>query len=185
MVSHIISALFIITCLIAVVIVNIQMRRSKAVYICDYQSGLIFEDGERCKVLAPGNHWLVADKDPVTVVDMRPYQFILERVPFKDALHVASVISVAGELSVCEPQLSVRAFRNIFAESLTAVRDNFRLAASRFIADSSSAGRLELATQIGSALNKELQHRGVEIRNLEITELWHIPDASFVPEIAN
>ena len=185
MLSHIVSALFLVACVVAVSIVNLQMRRSKAIYICDYQVGLLFQDGERTKVLSPGNHFSIAAKDPITIVDMRPYQFVFERFPFRDKFHVASLISVGGEFAVSDPELAVRTFKEIYNESLVIIRDRLAEVASQFIVDSDPAGRQELAVKISSELNNELRHRGVEIHNLEITELWCHPEPAPTPHVRN
>jgi hypothetical protein len=175
----------IIVCIVVAIIIMAHIRRLKGVYIYDYQVGLLYEAGGRCEILKPGKHSFIVGKDPITIVDMRPYQFVIEQQPFKDRLHTASLLSVAGELFVCDPELAVRMQKRVFDDSFAMVRENLGLTASRFIADASAGGRQDLAAQISSELNKEFQERGLEIRNFVITELWSRPNANSIPAAAN
>src|SRR5690242_16436158 len=99
------GALLSVACLVITVIITVRMRRMKAVHIFEYQAGVRFH-GERCSILPPGVYFTAPSSDPITVVDMRPRQFIVERQLFKDALLSSFVVSVGGEFQVCDAQLA-------------------------------------------------------------------------------
>ena len=176
---------FSVICLVVTVVFTVRLRRTKLVYILDYQTGLRYRDGVPCSVLPPGSYLTSASQDPITVVDMRPHHFIFERMVYQDVQHANSVMSVGGELLVRNPQLAVSTLKNLVADSLTIVREGLRLAASRSIVDPSPEGRTKLALTLIYELNRELETRGVEVRNLEITELWARPIKHSIPAEAN
>jgi hypothetical protein len=169
-------------CFIAMVIFTVRMRRAKATYVYDYQAALRF-DGKRCKLLTPGLH-RTSGSTP-TLVDLRPQQFILESQLCKDALFANCVISLGGELRVCDAEAAVIAFKNILEDSLTLVRGTVRSAISHRVVESGPAGRADLAHTLTEEFNRELRTRGVEVQNLEITELWAQKVAYTIPATAN
>ncbi|MFZ1937633.1 MAG: hypothetical protein WAU67_00920, partial [Terracidiphilus sp.] len=132
----------------AIFTISIRMRRSKQVYLVDYQAGLRFEGDASSIVLSPGAYRTSASGTPITVVDLRPYQFIVERLAFLDMLQENCVVSVGGELKVRNPQLAVNAFKNLVNDSLALVRENLRAAILRCIVDPSPEGKLKMATTI-------------------------------------
>jgi SPFH domain / Band 7 family len=176
---------FIIVFLIAAMIVSFRLRRLKAVYILDYQAGVRFRDGSSGTVLPPGNHRSSTGQDPITVIDLRPHQFILERLMFRDVLQANSVISVGGEIVACDPQLAVSTLKNLVNDSLTIIRESLRHTASQSMVDPSDEGRARLVEAVTAELNRELKSRGVEVRNLEVTELWAQPVKHAIPSEAN
>lgn len=166
-------------------IYTVRLRRTRSVYIADYQAGLRFREGQTCTILPPGSYRSSAASHPITVVDLRPYPFVIERQPFQDVLLANAVISVGGELVVRDPELAITSFKNLIDDPLAIVRENLRPAASRSIADPSVEGRAKLTAAIASELNRELAPRGVEVRNLEITELWAQLMKHSIPAEAN
>jgi len=169
--AEIFGTVFSLVCLVATVIFTIRMRQKKAVHIFDYQAGVRF-NGASCSILPPGVHFTNASSDPITVVDMRPHQFIFERQLYKDALLSSFVISLGGELQVCDAQLAVTTLKNLVDDSLVLIQEGLRLAASHSIVDSGDEGRAKLASSFTSELNDDLRTKGVEVREIEITELW-------------
>lgn len=169
--GNIFGVVFSLVCLAATVIFTVRMRQKKAVHIYDYQTGVRF-NGARCSILPPGVHFSNASSDPITVVDMRPHQFIIERQLYKDALLSSFVISLGGKLQVCDAQLAVTTLKNFVDDSLVIIQEGLRLAASHSIVDSGDEGRAKLASSFTSELNDELQTRGAEVQEIEITELW-------------
>jgi hypothetical protein len=161
--------LFSVACLVAAAVIAFRLRRRKVVYITDFQTGLRFRDGTVCKVLPPGSYLTSGSRNMIAVVDMRPRPFVLERLMYQDVLQTNSVISVGGELWIRDPNLAVITLKDIVGNSLPIVRERLCQAASRSIIDASPEGRKELAGRLLAELNRELETRGVEIRNLEIT----------------
>lgn len=174
-----------LACLAVTIVFIIRLRRSKVVYITDYQAGVRFRNGEFDRILPPGGYLSRAATDPITVVDMRPRQFIFERHVYQDVLRAKSVISVGGEVVVRDPQLAVSALKDLANDPIHLVRELLSPAASRTISDPSVEGRKRLAGLIKAELNRELETRGVEVRNLEITELWAHPVQHSIPAVAN
>lgn len=157
--------------LVTTVILIARLRQLKAVYVCDFQRGLRFS-GERFTVLPPGLYFSKPGNNPITVVDMRPHQFIMERQLCKDALRSNCVMSLGGELQVCNPQLAVTALKDLVNDSLAIVQETLALEVSRSILETNSEGKANLVSALTSEFNIKLQSRGVELRKLDITELW-------------
>jgi protein required for attachment to host cells len=95
------------------------------------------------------------------------------------------VISIGGEIVVCDPQLAVSKLKDLMNDSVSLVREGLRRTASQSMVDPSDEGRKRLAEVVTAELNRELHPRGVEIRNLEITELWAQPVKHAIPSEAN
>jgi hypothetical protein len=179
------AQVFIFVCFIAAMIVTIRMRRSKPIYIVDYQAGVRFQDGSTGTILPPGNHRSSAGQHPITVIDLRPHQFILERLPFRDVLQANSVISIGGEIVVIDPPLAVSTLKNLVNDSLTIIRESLRQSASQSMADPSDEGRARFVEAATVELDRELKSRGVEVKNLEVTEIWTQPVKHPIPSEAN
>ena len=113
--------------------------------------------------------------DPLEFVDTRPYPLLLERVNCQDMLHANFLISIGAELVVRDPRLAVSSSKAYIDDAMSVVRERLSLAGSRSIVDPSSEGRARMAAEISSELNRALETRGLEIRKLEITELWAQP----------
>jgi|SRR5579863_9554189 len=176
-----ITALF----FVGVFVTMFYLRRTKAVQVMDFQTGLRFRKGESYTSLPPGSYRTGPGLGPISVVDLRPHQFIVERVNFRDAVLANAIISVGGEIVVSDPQAAMNTFKNLVEDSVAIVREGLGLAASHAIVDPSQEGKEKLAAMITSEINRELQTRGVMIRNLEITELWARPLQNFVPTVSN
>lgn len=169
------TGLLTFVCVLAALIFMIRLRRSKIVYIADYQIGLRYLGDASCRVLPPGAYRSGAASPPITVVDMRPRQFLIERLEFQDRLQENCVVSLGGELTICDAESAVNSFKNLIEDTLPIVRERLRSAVSKSIIDSSAEGRAKMANLISADLNRELQVRGVELHNIEITELWIQP----------
>jgi hypothetical protein len=159
-------------CLATAVVFAVRLRQSKLHYIADYQVGLRPKSDGSSATLPPGVYRSRAAGTPITVVDMRPRQFILERLAFHDIVQANSVISVGGELVIRDPQHAVNAFKNLVEDSLTIIRERLLHTVSRYIVDPSIEGRAKIAATIITELDPELESRGVGIEHFEITELW-------------
>lgn len=182
--AEIVGAVLSFVCLIATAIFTFRMRRMKPTYLFDYQAGLRF-DGARCSILSPGHHLSSASSSAITVVDLRPHQFILESQVCKDAMYANCVISLGGEILVSDGQRVVIALKNIVEDSLAIVRETARSVVSHTILEPGPAGRASLTKMLTEEMNRELSPRGVEIRNLEITELWAQPLKYDMPTTTN
>ncbi len=172
MTAEIVLQIIFFACLVTVVVFGIRLRRSKLLYIVDYQVGLRLKRDGSSAILPPGAYRSSAGATPVNIVDLRPRQFILERLVFQDMLQANAVISVGGELVIRDPQRAVVAFKNVVDDSLPIIRERLLHIVPRSIIDRSVEGRAKMAASITADLNRELQSRGLGIEQLEITELW-------------
>ena len=163
---------FSLACLLGTILFLNRLRRKKLVYITDFQIGVKFGDSGACEVLPAGAYRSNDGGSSIMIVDMRPYPFLFERMPFKNVLLADSLISVGGELAVQDPQLAVTKLKKIFEDSLPIIREGVLVTCSRMIADSTSAGRTSLAEAISADLNGTLGSSGIRVQNIEITELW-------------
>lgn len=183
--SDVSGAILSIACLAATLVFIVRLRRRKAVYITDYVAGVRFRNGVFDGILPPGNYFSRDSGNQITMVDMRPYPFIFERMFYQDVLRANSVISVGGVLAVRDPHLAISALKDPVNDTLPIVREHLPLIASRAISDSSLDGRMRLTAAITAGINCELESQGMEIRNLEITELWAQPVKPDVAPVAN
>jgi hypothetical protein len=103
---------------------------------------------------------------------MRPYQFLLERLVFQDALRVNAVISLSGQVAVRDPQVAVSMIKNLAEDPVTFAREGLRQMVSRVVVDPNQQERMRLAEKMKSDLNRELEPKGLVLQDLEITELW-------------
>ena len=166
------AALFTVTGVLLAWSAFLYMRLTKTVYITDYQAGVRFRHGIFNKVLGPGFYRTHSGNAPITVVDMRPHQFLFERLTYQDTLQSDSLISIAGSVIVSDPHLAVTSFKDLATDPITVAKDELRVAVARTIADPSDQGRSSIASSVTTELNRELRKRGVEVRDLEVTELW-------------
>lgn len=173
--GQIYGAIFSVACLVITIIITLRLRRTRVIFITDYQSGVRFRTSGRCEVLPAGSYFSAPNQEPITVVDMRPYPLILERVNCQDMLHANFVISIGAELVVRDPERAVSSSKAYIDDAVGVVRERLSLAGSRSIADPSAEGRARMAADIAAELNRALESRGIEIRRLEITELWAQP----------
>jgi hypothetical protein len=173
--GQIYGAIFSVACLVITIIITIRLRRTRAIFITDYQAGVRFRAGGQGEVLPAGSYFSTPGQDFITVVDTRPYPMLLERVNCQDMLHANFLISIGAELVVRDPRLAVSSSKAYIDDAMGVVRERLSLAGSRSIVDPSSEGRVRMAAEISSELNRALETRGLEIRKLEITELWAQP----------
>jgi hypothetical protein len=150
----------------------VLLRRSKLVHVVEYQVGLSFRGNGEIRVLPPGTYRTNPSRDPITIVDMRPYQFLLERLVFQDALRVNAVISLSGQVAVRDPQVAVSMIKNLAEDPVTFAREGLRQMVSRVVVDPNQQERMRLAEKMKSDLNRELEPKGLVLQDLEITELW-------------
>lgn len=170
-----VTGLITTACVFVSLVFMIRLRRSKLVYIPDFQRGIRYTGDGRCTVLSPGSYRSPIGGTPITTVDMRPRQFLVESLQFQDKLHANGVISIGGELLVRDSEVAESSFKNLMEDSSAVIRERLRSAVLNSIIDSSAEGRVKMAGAIAATLNRELQGRGVELQNLEITELWVQP----------
>lgn len=154
------------------VFLAVYIRRTKTVHVFDFQVGLRFKQGNSYETLSRGSYRTNSARTPITVVDVRPRQFLIERVYFQDALLANAVISVGGEFLVSDPEVANNTLKNLYDDSLARMREHLCPAARRGVIDPSPEGRENLARSITSEMNSVLQTSGIMLRNLEITELW-------------
>lgn len=181
--ADVLGSLISVSVLVVTVIVIARLRQLKTVYVCDFQRGVGFSGG-RFTVLPPGLHFSKPGNN-LALVDMRPHQFILERQFCKDALLSKCVVSLSGELQVCDAQLAVVELKNPVNDSLTVIQETLAPEISRSIVETTPEGRVNLAAALTSEFNTKLQSRGVELRKLDITELWAQPSTQGISTAAN
>jgi hypothetical protein len=164
--------------LLEIVIVFLLIRRVGRVprtFVLDYQRGVRFLSGAFSNVVGPGRYLGLSKNVQIQVMDMRPRQFVMECIAFRDALRNDSFVSIGAELIVADPYLAATRLKDQFADSLPTMRDTLRAIASRGIGDASSESRARMSDEITAAVNAELGASGMKIANLEITEIWSRP----------
>ena len=162
-----------------------RLRHTKRVFIPDYQRGVRFKNGIFVDVLGPGSFDSYTPTEQIVIVDMRPQPLVVERLLYKDALRMPSVISLGAELTVSDPYQACTVFKDQINESITVVREAARTIVSKSIADTAADARQKIASAIESAANVELDKSGLRVSKLEITELWSRHLHPRVPEGAN
>jgi hypothetical protein len=172
-----ITGLLFVAELVAVFVLARRIARIRRVFIADFQRGVRFVHGAFTEVVGPGSYRLLSRSRQIDLVDMRPRQFVMECVNYRDALRNDSFISIGGELVVADAYLSATKLKDQFSDSLPVVRDALRTVASRGIGDPGSEAREKTAQGITSAANAELTPSGMKLVNLEITEMWSRPTA--------
>ncbi|HKS82287.1 MAG TPA: SPFH domain-containing protein [Candidatus Acidoferrales bacterium] len=171
------SLLFLIF-LLEFVIVFLLIRRVgrvPRVFVLDYQRGVRFLSGAFSNVVGPGRYLGLNKNVQIQVMDMRPRQFVMECVAYRDAMRNDSFVSIGAELVVSDPYLAATKLKDQFADSLPTVRDTLRSIASRGIGDANWESRVRMSDEITAAVNAELGASGMQIANLEITEIWSRP----------
>lgn len=162
-----------------------RLRGTKLVHIADYEVGLRFRDGSSFMILPPGSYRSSVQRKPITVVDQRPHMFLSERLMFQDLSQAKAVISVGGSLAISDPQLAMTSMKNVVPDSLVIIRECLLQVASHSIVDSSLEGRANLTAAVVDKINGELRTRGVEIGQMEISELWAWPPAQKISTEVN
>jgi hypothetical protein len=151
------------------------LRKTRLVYITDFQAGLRYKDGVDCIVLFPGTYRERTEKAPITVVDKRPTHFLVERIFYQDALQSPSVISFAGAVRIIDPALAINASKEPINAAMARIREELKLAAPHSLPNSTPSGRELLAKTIQDEINEKLQAAGIEVCGLEVTETWSRP----------
>jgi hypothetical protein len=160
---------------IASLTLRISARKNKRIYIPDYQRAVRFVDGSFVDVLGPGSYQPDGKREQITVVDMRPQPIVLERVFYQDATQAPSVISIGAELVIADPCQAITKLKNLANDSIAIIRDELRITVSKRIADVAAEARGKMGTDIAESLNTQLIKFGVQVKNVEVTELWSRP----------
>jgi hypothetical protein len=162
---------------IAIIVMVILARRAaqrKRLVITDFRRGVHFVGGVFTGILDAGSYTFDPRKEQITIVDMRPQPLLIERVSFQDALSRQGVISIATDLLVRDPQLSSTALRDQVKDAYILARDAARTAMSKQIIP--DAGDVAALTQtLTAAIRAELAKVGMDISDMEVTELWSSP----------
>ena len=157
--------------LLATVAIRLTPVR-KLVFITDYQTGVRFVKGAFSEILGPGAYPYAKSREEITVVDMRPQPFVVERFFYQDGLQSPSVISLGAELVVYDPYAATTKIKDRYNDSIALVRDTMRVYLGKTVLDTSPAARKTAAGKIFAVVNAELSSIGMKVQNLEITELW-------------
>lgn len=157
--------------LFSILILRFIPRRTR-IFITDYQQGVRFVRGSFAGLRGPGSYMAGRGDDQITVVDMRPLPFLIERLFFQDGMQNPAVISIGAELVVQDPYAAVTLVKDRVNDSIAIVRDTLRTHFGKTMADTTPNGRKIVAERITSASNVELKRIGMEIKNLEVTEFW-------------
>jgi hypothetical protein len=169
-----ISPIITFASVIAALFLSRRFRGRTRVLIPDYRRGVRFVGGVFSDVLDAGSYSFDGRKEQVTIVDMRPQPILIERLPFQDALNHQGVISVGAELVVSDPQLAASALRDQVKDAYILARNSIRAAISQQIV--TGTGDLNGVTApITSAVRSELRRVGMDIANVDVTELWLSP----------
>jgi hypothetical protein len=146
-------------------------RGRKRVLITDYRRGVRFVGGVFSKVLEAGSHTFDTRKEQIEIVDMRPQPILIERLAFQDALGHSGLISLAADLLIRDPQLVATTLRDQIKDSYILTRDTVRNAVSQQIV-SGKESLPSVTASIATAAQTELSKVGMDISDLEVTELW-------------
>jgi len=155
-----------------IIALRLVARKKPSLFVPDYQRAVKFVDGAFKNVLDPGSYGPPGKNEQITVVDLRPQPIVVERVMFQDAIQASSVISIGAELMISDPADAVTKLKNLLNDSIAIIRDQLRSTMSKRIADWDPATRAKLASDITLSLNSDLRKFGVQLQNVEITELW-------------
>lgn len=162
-----------------------RLRKTKRIFIPDYERGLRFVKGSFVNVLGPGSYHPFSLKEQIEVVDMRPQPIFLERISYRDAWQAESWMSVGAELVVSDAYLASTTMKDRVNDSLVVIRDTVRSIVSRVIGERSSEFLTKTATDITAAVNAELARLGMRVSNVEIVEFWSRPQPRRSAEISN
>ncbi len=122
--------------------------------------------------MEPGAYDIYTPKEQVIVLDLRPQPIVIERLLYRDALQSPSIISIGTELKVAVPSTVCIALKDQVNESVAIVRDALRATISKTIAETASEARKRTARDIETDANTALSKVGMQISQVEITELW-------------
>jgi SPFH domain / Band 7 family len=147
-------------------------RKKPRIFVPDYQRAVKFVDGAFASILDPGSYEPPGKHEQITIVDMRPLPIVVERLIYHDAIQAPSVISIVTELVISDPVEALTKLKNLANDSAAIARDQLRSMVSKRIADPTPESREKLASDIATALNGELRKYGVQLQNVEVTELW-------------
>jgi len=159
----------------AIIYARIRLRKTKRIFITDYQRGIRYEMGAFAGVVGPGSYNCYSPKEQIIVVDMRPQPFVIERLLYRDALQAPSVISIGAELNVADPFLACTSLKDQVNDAVAIVREALRATVSRSIADTVTGMNSKIGDEIVAAANADLDKFGIRLSNLEITEAWSQP----------
>jgi hypothetical protein len=162
-----------------------RLRKTKRIFIPDYERGLRFVKGSFVSVLGPGSYHPFSLKEQIEVIDMRPQPIFLERISYRDALQAESWMSIGAELFVRDAHLAATMLKNRVNDSLGVIRDTVRSVVSGVIGERSPQFRTKTATDITTAVNAELARLGMRISNVEIVEFWSRSQTRRSTEISN
>lgn len=157
---------------IVLVVTMAQLNKGKKrILITDYRRGVRFVGGVFTGILEPGSYRYDSRKEQISVVDMRPQPFVIERLTFQGPGVRQGVISVGTELLVRDPHLAATTLREEIKDSYVIVRDTVRAVAARQVFGGANDAPI-VAEAITTAANQELLKFGMGVSNVEITELW-------------
>ncbi len=148
------------------------MKYPKRIHIPDYQRGVKFVGGAYAGVTMPGSYLTFGDKEQINLIDMRPYLVLVERLTFFDVLHAPCVASFGAKLRVLDPYIAATRSKDHLNDSIGIVRNAALSVLSRALIVAGLDMRARLSTDIKLAVNKELLRVGMELSEIEITELW-------------
>ena len=169
-----ISPLVTFAAVVAAIFLSRRIRRRTRVVITDYRRGVRFVGGVFSGILEAGSHTFDNRKEQITVVDMRPQPILIERLAFQDALNHQGLISIGAELVVRDPQLAASTLRDQVKDAYILARNSIRTAMSQQIV--SGTGDLKGVTgTITNAARSELLKVGMDIADVDVTELWVSP----------
>jgi hypothetical protein len=170
-----IGALVFVVGIVAFYLLVRRLRKTKRIFIPDFQRGVRFVNGAFRDVLGPGSYRSYPGRDQISLIDMRPTPFLTERIHYEDALRSPAIMSVSAELSVFDPYLAYTKFQDPVDDSIPMAREIIESFAATNIADATASARVKNAEEMTRAINDELSQFGVGVRNLEIPELWSRP----------
>jgi hypothetical protein len=151
---------------------RIRLGKIKRLFITDYQRGVRYRNGVFVEVLEPCSRSFHTPGEQIEIVDMRPVQFVIERLMYKDVLQNPSVVSIGAELKVSDPQLACTSLKNQIHDSVAIVRNALRAVVSKSFIEAATESRSKTAKEIEFVANAALNKVGMQVTNLEITEAW-------------
>jgi hypothetical protein len=163
--------------IVAILVLGRRASQRKRIVITDFRRGVHFIGGVFAGVLDAGSYSFNPRKEQITIVDMRPQPVLIERLGFQDALSRQGVISIGTDLLVRDPQLASTALRDQVKDAYILARDAVRTAMSKQILPDAGDGA-DLPQTLAAAMRAELGKVGMDISDIEITELWSGPPST-------